>query len=107
MEAYYDNFEQNNQELRSFCNTIIKSHPPGFFTYYYLYPEFRNLPSEQLVIDDDLKYFGKDDEGSYRWNRRRRVAKEMQKAREMKELNHHDHVSTSLKDTLPHRQCTK
>lgn len=87
----------------------MSSHPPGFFLYYWIYPEFRELPSNMPRIDNDLKYFGKNEEGSYRWKRRRRVIKEMQKATELKEMLGESDNSTSASEEnhIPFRQCTK
>lgn len=109
MDAYYKDFEVYRRKLRDLCNMIIKCHPPGFFLYYKLYPEFNTHPSEMPIIDDDLKYFGRDEDGNYRWSRRRRVIKKMQKEREAKRMFGltDDSNSSEPDDPLPFRYCTK
>ena len=78
-------FERNYQDLRKFWRSIITSFPPGFFKYYYLFPEFRN---EKGI---EAEYFGVNNQ----YPRRRRVSKQIRKSKEksvFRQLTKFDHV---------------
>jgi len=84
-DSYFSNFKTNWKNLRKFWRSIISSFPPGFFTYYYIFPEFRST-------DDDTQYFGINKQ----YPKRRRLNKEFDKLKSefgnYRQLTKFDHV---------------
>lgn len=85
-KQFYSKFEIYGKQIKEFCRSIILSFPPGYFTYYYLFPEFR---SRDGVVTE---YFGVEK----KYPKRRRLIKNSKKTEDeflnFRQLTEFDHI---------------